>query len=131
MLPKNTCDGVHLTGKDVSRFNGGWGLFFKWWGLIFKWGDTPWGGGGVWVLMGDFKKHRWMGGRHPPPLHQPHYRKRCRRRTAKEWGLGQFADLWERGWQERGGLRGVDTILCGSIPPISDTIRRLRFTGHC
>ena len=46
MLPKNTCDGVHLTGKDVSRFKGGGGWFFKWWGLIFKWGDTPWGGGG-------------------------------------------------------------------------------------
>ena len=108
---------------------GGGGCFSNG-GASFLSGGIPHGGGGGWGLMGGFKKHRWMGGRHPP-LHQPHYRKRCRRRTAKERGLGQFADLWERGWQERGGLRGVDTILCGSIPPISDTIRRLRFTGHC
>ena len=91
MLSKNTCDGVHLIGKDASRFNGGGeGCFSDGRASFLSGGDAPWGGMG---FDGGFQKtsldgRGGRGGRHPP-----HYGKCCRRRTAKEQGLGQFADL--------------------------------------
>ena len=68
---------------------GGEGCFSDGRASFLSGGDAPWGGMG---FDGGFQKTSLdgggRGGRHPP-----HYGKCCRRRTAKEQGLGQFADL--------------------------------------
>ena len=64
-----------ISWKGASRFNRGWGVFFRWGGegFIFNWGDSPWG---ALVLMegGVFDKNLWIidGMGVPPPTPCPH-----------------------------------------------------------